>query len=106
MRETFTFANTRYHGQGPTELSAPSLDVANSGGDQSTSRATNMLALPRPNLRKRPRSADEVVGGRAVEADNGQGRRRRKKVKGKTVDNGVSEAARHTKKARRKPVTR
>jgi hypothetical protein len=106
MRETFTFANTRYHGQGPTELSAPSLDVANSGGDQSTSRATYMLALPRPNLRKRPRGADEAIGGRAVEADNGQGRRRRKKVKGETAVNGVSEAARHTKKARRKPVNK
>ena len=105
MRERFTFTNTSYHGWGPAELSAPSLDVADSGGNQTTSRATYMLALPRTNLRKRPRGADEASGG-AVEADNGQGRRRRKKAKGRMAANGVLEAARHTRKARRKLVTR
>jgi len=65
-----------------------------------------MLALPKTNLRKRPRGTDEAGSGQAVEADNGQGRRRRKKVKGEMAVNGVLEAARHTRKARRKLVTR
>jgi len=104
LRERFTFANTSYHGWGSAELSAPSLDVAD-GVIQTVSRATCMLALPRANLRKRPRGADEAGSGHAVEADNGQGRRRRKKAKGKTAVDGVLGAVGHTSRAR-KPSTR
>ena len=97
-------ANTSYHGWGPAELSPPIFGVADSGGNQITSR---MLALPKTSPRKRPRLANKTRGGRVVKTDNGQleGRRRRKKAKGKTAVDGVLGAAGHTSRAR-KPSTR
>ena len=97
--------NTSYHGWGPAELSAPFLGVADGGGNQTTSRATYMLAIPETSLRKRPRGANKARGDRVVETDNDQGRGRRKKAKGKMAINGVLGAKGHTSRAR-KPSTR
>ena len=64
-----------------------------------------MLALPRTSPRKRLRGASKTTGDRTVGADNGQGRGRRKKTKGKTAIHGVLGAAGRTSRAR-KPSTR
>ena len=64
-----------------------------------------MLALPRTSLRKRPHGAGKTRGDRVVETDNGQGRGRRKKAKGKMAINGVLGPAGNTSRAR-KPSTR
>ena len=101
----FTLANTSYHGWGPTEHSAPFLGVDDSGGNQTTSRATYMPALPRTSPRKRPRGSNKHRAEGVVEVVNGQGRGRRKKAKGKMAINGVLGAAGHTSRAR-KPCTR
>jgi len=95
-------ANTSYHGWGPTELGAPFLGVADSGGNQTTSR---MVPLPRTSPPKRPRGANKSRGDRVVGTDSGQGRERRKKTKGKTAIDGVLGTAGHTRRAR-KPSTR
>ena len=64
-----------------------------------------MLALPKSSPRKRPRGANKTKGDRVVEIDNGQGRGRRKKAKGKMAINEVLGVAGHTSRAR-KPSTR
>jgi len=95
-------ADTSYQSWGPAELGAQFLGVADGGGTQTTS---GILALPRTSLRKRPRGANKTRGDRVVETDNGQGRGRRKKAKGKMAVDGVLGAAGHTSRAR-KPSTR
>ena len=105
--DTFTLANTCCYSWGSAEPGEIPVGMADTITDvgHSSSDTAHMLASQRTTLGKRPRS-DELTGNGVEELKGDRKPRPLKKVKGKTVANGVLEAAGSTSRARHKSATK